>query len=174
MKQILLVVLALVIAAGTLVWVFLTRPDAIPDTNGEADFSLTTITDANIIAKDIGARNPLTTKQGGFEVAGISINNDVKLYSKNFTGVYDVFSTFMIGDFTLSLNYLKVESGNFKMVLVLNDEIVQVVEPSDETIYLELNDIKGNLSLRIAGESANYSFSMWPDDYEYYIGELDE
>ena len=143
-------------------WVFKNMPDHIEDTNGPEDFSLVTITDENIINLDMGARNSMTVREKGVKLGGIKINKGFEIYSKKFTGVTEVMyqNYIFASGVVFELEYLKVESGNFKMVLVYEDEIIQVIEPSDEPIRIELGELRGTLSLRIAGESAAYSFRM--------------
>ena len=163
----LLIVVAVI--AG-LVWTFVSRPDVIEDTNGPDDISLTTITDENIINLDMGARNPMTVKEKGVEVGGVKINKGYEIYSKKFTGVAEVmYNNYIFASgVVIELEYLKVESGNFKMALVHEDEIIQVIEPSDEPICIELDKIRGTLSLRIAGESAAYSFRISEQIYNEF------
>lgn len=163
-----LLIAALVIGGGLMA--IKNMPDHIEDANGPNDFSLTTITDENIINMDMGSRNSMTIAQKGVELGGVKINKGVEISSKKFTGVAEVmYNSYMFASsVVIELDYLKVESGNFKMVLVYEDEIVQVIEPSDEPIRIEMKDLSGTLSLRIAGESAAYSFRMSDQVYNEF------
>ena len=150
--------------------VFKNMPDHIEDANGPEDFSLVTITDENIIKLDMGARNPVTIKRTGADLGSVKINSGVKFSSKKFTGVTEImYNNYMFNSSViLELDYLKVESGNFKMVLVYEDEIIRVIEPSDEPISTRLDNLNGTLALRIAGESAAYRFRISEQIYNEF------
>ena len=53
-----------------------------------------------------------------------------------------------------------MESGNFKLVVINNDEIIQEIERDtfNETFYFE--DLKGDFSIHVAGESAKFDFHI--------------
>ena len=70
-------------------------------------------------------------------------------------------------DFTLNISNFAVNSGNFKMAVVHNDEIAKVIEPNMFIDYT-LEEVPGTVSLVIAGESADLNFSMSQIDYELY------
>lgn len=135
----------------------------IEDTNGADDYSLTTITDENIINMDTGSI-------GGPKISkGILNGNMVEFSADKFTGVYEILYDNLIGssDFTLSLSSFTVNSGNFKMVVVHDNEIVATLEP-DTFVDYSLEDVSGNVSLIIAGESASFNFSMSETDYDLH------
>jgi len=140
----------------------------IEDTNGPDNYALTTITDENIINRDMGALNPVTVKKSGLTIGNLSVDSFVQLYSENFTGVYELFYQNLLGksDFVLNMDHLTVDKGNFKMVVLIDDEIVATIEPSDQPIEFRLEDINGYVSVRIAGESASYSFAMPKHEYD--------
>ena len=130
----------------------------IPDENGPDDFNLATITTENIVNLDLGASSysvspsvddedymVKTTKIKGSEFSGV-----VELYGTNFTGK---------SDFTVYLNNISVDSGNFKVLVSLDDEIVHEFNNQEMQQKCELKDIKGNVSVRIAGETAD--FKCW-------------
>lgn len=165
----LLLIVAIVFAAVVLFWLFGNGMEPIEDTNGSEDLSLTTITDENIINLDLGSINPISVQESSFEIGGFSVSDGVEFSSKNFSGVYEV----MYGNFILNsevvftLHNFVVEEGNFKMCVVYNDEIVAVLEPG-ETVEYRMEDVNGTVSLRIAGESASYSFMMSSADYDTF------
>ena len=130
----------------------------IEDTNGADNYALAVITDGQIIDKSTGALN-VVTKTG--------LNGIVTVSSDRFSGVYEVLYNNYIGpyDFVLQLHSFTVSSGNFEMCIVHGDEIVAVIEPGQPVNYL-LEDISGRVSLVIAGESAEFSFSMAASDYD--------
>lgn len=145
--------------------VVLTNSDLehIEDTNGPDDYSLTTITDENI-------RNMDTGSLGGPMISrGLLMGNTVEFSAEKFTGVYEILHDNFVfpSDFLLSLSSFTVEGGNFKMVVVHEDEIVAVLEPGLLVDYV-LEDIEGYVSLRIVGESAAFHFSMTEYDYDMH------
>ena len=169
LKDILWIIFAVAVIAIAAFWFLGSDLEHIADTNGPDDYSLTTITDENILALDMGALNPVTVKKSGLNLGGLSINSYVDIYSENFTGVYELFYQNLLGksDFVLNMDHLTVESGNFKMVVLLDEEIIATIEPSEEPIEFRLDDINGYVSVRIAGESASYSLSMPKIDYDH-------
>ena len=123
----------------------------IEDTNGADNYSLQQITDSNIINMDIGALNfsmtdtPLTLKEYS---------------SEKFTGVAEIYLTNIWGNrFDITLYNLWVESGNFKAVLIHNDEIVHEFRLNELMQTYTLENPNGTVALRIAGESADFEFS---------------
>ena len=127
--------------------------EQIEDTNGPDNYALTTITDENIIKQDMGALN--VKKSNG------PLNDGITFSSNRFTGVYRVFQTnfFFDSDFLMQLAGFNVNSGNFKMVVVNNGEIVATVEPG-LFVTCELSDLNGSFELVIAGESADFEFTL--------------
>ena len=92
----------------------------------------------------------------------------MKISSSQFTGVYEVLWTdvlFTTG-FQIRLMDFQVNAGNFKMVALVDGRIAAVVEPGMETI--DLGEVRGNVSLVIAGESADFSFRMSEMEYNNY------
>lgn len=125
----------------------------IEDTNGPDNYALTTITDENIIKQDVGALNMKRT-------SGI-LNDGITFSSNKFTGVYEVFITNFLfdSDFRMDLTGFYVNGGNFKMAIANNGEIIATVEP-DMFADVELHDLNGSFSLVIAGESADFEFTL--------------
>ena len=132
----------------------------IEDTNGPDNFALNTITDQNILNRDLPS--------GGYgtKTSGL-LSKTVTHSGKDFSGVVEVLWTDMIaGDFVLDLMDYTVTGGNFRMVVVNEDRIIADIEPGTTQILLE--GVKGRVALRIAGESAAYSFSMTEFDYNSF------
>ena len=126
------------------------------DTNGEDNYSLQTITDENIVNRDIGASGLGYSET---EVAGIV---STEYESKNFNGVEEIYLTNFIGksDVEVYIGHMNVENGNFRLVVINNDEIIYDI-PLDsfgETYYFE--DLKGTFAIHVAGESAAFSFHI--------------
>lgn len=126
----------------------------IEDTNGADNYSLQTITDENICKLDMGALN-ITEHE---ELVG----ETVTYKSDCFTGVYEVFRENMVTNrFEITVNHAKVSAGNFKMVLCVDDEIVHTFTLNELTQNFVLEDVNGTVSLRIAGESADFQFDYF-------------
>ncbi len=161
LKNKLFVVVILVVVVIGAVTLFNSDLEHIEDTNGADNFELQQITDENIINQDMGALNVTTSTK--------EIANMTEISSKKFTGVYEVLYTNLLGksDFVLKLYDFKVNSGNFKMVVVHDGEIVETITEENYEEFI-LEDIKGTVSLVIAGESADFSFEMTSFDYESF------
>ena len=66
----------------------------------------------------------------------------------------------MIGNrFDITIYNLWVEEGNLKVVLLHNDEIVHEFKLNEISQSYTLENPKGTVSLRVAGESANFTMS---------------
>ena len=129
----------------------------IEDTNGPDDLSLNTITDQNILKLDLPS--------GGYGVRTTS--NLATCYGKEFSGVTEILSTNLIaGTFAVDLMDFTVTGGNFRMVVVNDGKIVADIAPGTERISID--DLKGRISIRVAGGGADYSFSMWKTEYEAF------
>ena len=125
----------------------------IEDTNGPDNYALATITDENIIKQDLGSLN--VKRSSGILHDGITFS------SGKFSGVYEVFTTNFLfnSDFTMDLTNFYINGGNFKMTLVNEGKIVATVKP-DMFASVELHDLNGSFSLVIAGESADFEFTL--------------
>lgn len=152
MKKAALGIFALILVAVCAMWFMSDGLEHIEDTNGPEDFTLQVITDENIRNRDMGALN--VGKKTGF------LTGDTVTYSsKKFTGVYEVFHENIITNrYEITVNHAAVNAGNFKMVLCVNDEIVHEFTLNELTQTFVLENVKGTVSLRIAGESADFMF----------------
>ena len=141
----------------------------IEDTNGSDDYTLTTITDENIINRDIGALTPYVIDRNSVFKQLTGISTGVRIYSDKFTGVAEILSAGYVlpSDFVLDLASFQIYEGNLKMAVVLDQEIVAEIEPGTLLEY-RLDDVVGTVSLRIAGESASYEILMSESDYDYF------
>lgn len=157
--------LVVLFAAIFCLWIFFDSPEAIADSNGPDDFSLQTITDENIINLDIGMT-------GGIDIRNDIIGDGLTFSSDGFTGVYEVMHNNYIGnsDVNIRMTLLTVTEGNFRAVVVHNDEIIEELpfNTEDPFIDLWLHDINGTVSFRIAGESAAFRFDMLKSDYDSF------
>lgn len=160
-KKVLTIVGAIVFAVVVGAWFIFGGIDHIEDTNGADNFALQEITDENIINEDIGSI-------GGPKISRSMLTGaTVEFSAEKFTGVYEIlYDNYVLpSDFYLDLTAYEIYGGNFKLVVVHNDEIVAVLEPDLFVDYL-LEDVTGTVSLKIAGESASFSFSMSQMDYD--------
>ena len=77
---------------------------------------------------------------------------------------YNIFTTDIVGNrFDVTLFNTVVNSGNFKVVLIYNDEIVHEFRLNELMQTYTLENPHGAVSLRIAGESADFEFSYSTD-----------
>ena len=150
-KKILITVGAVIFAVVVGIMAFTNSPEHIEDTNGEDNYKLQKITDYNIINRDIGATGYKTEK-------GV-ISNTTTYSSDKFTGVAEIYGSNIWGNrFEITVNHARVDSGNFKMVLLEDDRIVHEFELNELTQTYVLENPNGYISLRIAGESADFQF----------------
>lgn len=124
------------------------------DTNGAENFTLQTITDEEIIDLSTGASGLSYTEEN------LGFLHSSEYSAKNFNGVERIYLTTFIGksDVEIYIGHLNVESGNFKLVVINNDEIIKEI-PLDafgETFRFE--DLKGDFSVHVAGECAKFDF----------------
>ena len=126
------------------------------DTNGNNNFKLQTITDQDIIHLKTGSSN-LTYKETN--IGGIK-SSEYK--SKNFNGVEQLYLTdyIMKSDVCIYIGHMSVNSGNFRLVVINNDEIIKDIPLDVFGEEFWFYDIKGPFSIHVAGESANFTFHM--------------
>lgn len=148
----LLAAVALIVVA--VIWFTGSNLEHIADTNGPDDFTLQTITDDNIRNRDIGALNVGQSTS--------LVSDTVTYSSKKFTGVYEVFTENIVTNrYEITVNHTRVDAGNFKMVLCVDDEIVHEFTLNTLSQTFVLEHVNGTVSLRIAGESADFMFDYY-------------
>ena len=154
-KKLLIGAGAVILVIVCCVWMFSDNLEHIEDTNGADNYSLQTITDDNITKMDLGALN--------LNESTDNISNTTTYSSNKFTGVSEIYGENIIGNrFEITINHARVDSGNFKIVLLEDDEIVHEFKLNELTQTYVLENPSGYISLRIAGESADFMF-------DYYI-----
>lgn len=126
------------------------------DTNGANNFALQSITDEDIILLQTGASG-LTYKE-----SNLGLLSSSEYTSRKFNGVEQLYLTNFVGpsDIFIYIGHLEVTAGNFRLVVINNDEIIFDI-PLDsfgEEFYFE--DLTGTFSIHVAGESAAFSFYM--------------
>ena len=149
-KDLLWKVFAIVLVTVCGAWFMVGDVKHVEDTNGPDVYTLQTITDSNIIKKDMGALN---VKESRSILGG----GTVTYSSERFTGVYELYTSNIIAtSLEVTVNHARVDKGNFRIVLLLDDEIVHEFKLNELTQSVTLEDVRGTVALRIAGESANF------------------
>ncbi len=149
-KLIVLIAIVIIFVAGSFL-VFNSGIEHIEDTNGADNYSLQEITDDNIINMDTGALNLVKSNE---------LFNDLPVYkSDKYTGVSEIYLTNLITNrFDITLYNTYVNSGNLRIVLIYNDEIVHDFKINEVIQTYTLENVNGTVSLRVAGESADFEF----------------
>ena len=126
------------------------------DSNGADDFSLQTITDENIINLETGSSGLTYSEK---KLAGVSSS---EYSAKNFNGVEQIYLENYVtpSDIHVYIGHMNVESGNFRLVVINNDEIIHEfpLDTFNEEILFE--DLEGTFSVHVAGESAAFDFHI--------------
>ena len=161
-KTIIARIAAVVMIGIAIFWFLGSDMKHIEDTNGPDNYSLTTITDENIINRDMGAMGLSRSKS--------IVTGDTHTFSSDkFTGVEEImYNNYILNssDYFTIYNY-EIKEGNMKMVVVLDDEIIAELEPGMIVEY-DFKDVNGTLALRIAGESAAFHFDITGHDLDRF------
>lgn len=156
LKKLLSTVFVILLVGFGLYWLITDDTTHIEDTNGDDNYALQQITDQNIVKLDMGAI-------GGPNIKTSFVSDTETYYANKFTGVAEIYGENLITNrLTVTVNHAQVEKGNFKMVLLVGNEIVHEFSLNEFTQTYTIEDVSGYVSLRIAGESADFSF-------DYYI-----
>ena len=149
---------------------FLPKMEHIEDTNGPDDYTLSTLTDADILAQKLTCTGGPNRSTGRISLpGGWELSDGVKLYSDEFSGVADLLWADYIlpSDFQLTLDRFTVEGGNFRMVVVNNGQIIAEIQPGDD-VQLHIEGLTGPTFVRIAGESAAFTIAMTEFQYDLF------
>ena len=127
------------------------------DTNGADNFALQTITDENIIARDLGASGLTYTEAHLGDIVHSS-----EYSSKNFNGVEQIYLVdFLLpSDVDVYIGHMNVKQGNFKLAVINNDEIIFEIPLDAFNELYRFEDLTGSFSIHVAGESAAFEFHM--------------
>lgn len=121
----------------------------VEDTNGAENYRLQTITDSNIVLRDIGAK--------GLKKTTNNITDTTEYKADKFTGVEEIYGVNIKGNrIDITMTNLQVDSGNFKAVVLHNDEIVHEFKLNEMMETFTLKNPDGYVAIRIAGESADF------------------
>lgn len=154
-RNIVISIVLLIILAVCAVWMLRTGIKHIDDTNGEKNYALQQITDENIIKQDRGSI-------GAIHERASSITNTTSYYARKFTGVGEIYyENTTTALFEITVNNFYITSGNMKLVLLVDDEIVHEFTPNKLTQTFSMKNVKGTVSLRVAGESAAFEFDYY-------------
>lgn len=154
-KKILIGIGAIIMVVVAIIWFMQDGLEHIEDTNGADNYNLQTITDSNIINRDVGAM--------GLKTSNGIVTNTTSYSSEKFTGVEEIYGENIVANrMEFNINHAQVTEGNFKIVLLVDDEIVHEFKLNELMQTYVIEDVSGYVSLRIAGESANFMF-------DYYI-----
>lgn len=163
LEKFLIAILGTAVAIFGIISMITNKFEPIADTNGPDDYSLAVITEEDIIKMEMGSTGGLTRETKKL------FNNTVTFSAKDFSGVSEILFDNLVldSDYVLSIRDYNIHGGNFSLVVVHEDEIVAVLEPGAAVDYV-LENVNGRVSLRIAGESASFEFSMSEFDYELH------
>lgn len=117
------------------------------DTNGEADFTLQSITDEDILGVRRCVRVLSSTQRFG---------NKTVCKTQTMSGVTDLYEGYLRGEdfqITVSSEFTK---GNARLMLVLGDAILHDFALNGEEQTFAIPAAKGRVYLRVAGESTGY------------------
>ena len=157
----------LVVIAGFL---FMPKMEHIEDANGPDNFTLATLTEADILAKTLTCTGGPNYSTGRLELpGGWELSSGVKLYADKFSGVADLLWADYIlpSDFNLCMEHFSVTEGNFRMMVINEGKIIADVQPGDN-IDLLIEDLTGPTYVRIAGESAAFTIVMSEIESEFF------
>ena len=120
------------------------------DTNGEDNYALQTLTDADIL-RGAGSSTVLSSK--------VTTNNKTECKAKTMSGVVTLFDTKLNKEpFTITVS-CRITKGNARLVLVLDDEIVHDFALNTDNQTFTLPNVTGRVRLKLAGESTGYAIT---------------
>ena len=154
---------------GYFAYLMLFNPfEHIEDRNGEANTAIATITNSEIIEQEMPSRG-MSRSKSDFSIGGWQLG-DVKFHSNKFSGIMPLLGADIMfsSNYQINLYNYQIHSGNFRLYVLLDDKIIDVLEPQEDSTYY-LGDIKGYLTVVAVGESADFQFEMTHTEYnEYY------
>ena len=144
--------LIVLVMIGAAIWMIFDPTQHIEDTNGADNYSLQTLTENDILADSITAL--------GVETRDDLLSDVVTYSSDKFSGVYLLHSDTYYGTVTITVNHTEVTSGNFRLVAVVNGEIVHDFALNELTQSYTVENMSGKLELIMAGESAAFELDF--------------
>lgn len=119
------------------------------DTNGEENYSLCKITDEDIIeGMDSSNLNIVTfdEEKNEYWYLGKFFNGSTALGTANSLTASD----------TIEIQKFSVTKGNARLLILANEKIVHDFTPNESGQSFSLTNLEGEITLVIAGESANF------------------
>ncbi|MBE6751623.1 MAG: hypothetical protein E7556_03745 [Ruminococcaceae bacterium] len=119
------------------------------DTNGEDNYSLCKITDEDIIeGMDSSTLNIVTFDE---------VKNEYWYLGKLFNGSTTLGTANpLTSSDTIEIQKFSVTKGNARLLILADDKIVHDFIPNESGQNFSLNNLEGEISLVVAGESANF------------------
>ena len=121
------------------------------DTNGEDNYSLQTITDEDIV------QGISTTKVMS---STVTVNRKTVCKAKTMSGVESLWEQKLENETLEIVVSCEITKGNAKLVLVVDDEIVHTFSLNEDNQRVTLENVTGEVSLKLAGEDAGYAVSF--------------
>ena len=163
-KKILIGACAVVLVVVVVAWMILNPgPEHIEDTNGADNYSLQTITEADVAANKMGSRGGLAKSDSNWYITGFGASSSTQYSCRKFTGVSLLYAAtvFKGSDISLYLADYYIYGGNFAFYVVFDGEVVGELRPNEFgtcEFMIENLDKTGTLEYIIAGESADFRF----------------
>lgn len=144
MKKFIAILLATVLVLSLAGCKFVTYED----TNGDEDFSLQTLTEADITSNITTYSQKMGTKT--------MINNEISYSAKSMSGIIRIYeANLRDGNSEIQVSS-KVSKGNARLVLMVGNEIVHDFDLNKDNQVYTLENCTGQVCLRLAGESAEF------------------
>lgn len=154
-KKVLCIVGAIAVIVASVITILGNDLEHIEDTNGADNYTLQQITDENIEKLNLGMKGSYKERTG-------IISDTVEYSADKFTGVLELYEeNIMATQLDVTVHHAQVTSGNFRIVLLVNDKIVHDFELNELTQTYTLKNVSGYVSLRIAGESAAFKLDYY-------------
>lgn len=152
-KRFLVVLIGLVGGIAAAIMLLTSDFSHIEDTNGPDVYTLQTITDENIINRDLGAM--------GLEKSTSKLSNRITYSSDCFSGVDELhMAQYFASSMVITVHDPRVTAGNLRLVVLVDDEIVHDFPLNEGDQTCELQVTSGTVAIRLAGESAEFSLSI--------------
>lgn len=156
------------VMVGYFIFTMISDPfEHIEDTNGN-NTSISVIKESEILSYESSRSGGMGRSTTDFEVAGIQLGG-VKFHSNKFSGVEPLLKSdilFTTG-FYLNIYDYNISSGNFRLYVINEGNIIDVIEPNDEYSHYYEN-IRGEFVVVAVGESADFEFKMNTSEYDEY------
>ncbi|MBQ3507356.1 MAG: hypothetical protein IJA91_02295, partial [Clostridia bacterium] len=134
------------------IWFILGGGKHIEDTNGPDNFALTTITDKDIVKREMASL--------GLGEKSDMLTNTVTYYSDKYTGVSELYyHGYSTAGLEITVHHASVTEGNFCIAVVINDKIAHKFSLNELSQTYTLTEA-GEVRLVIAGESAAFEFDF--------------